>query len=73
MGLLQILGGEKIKEQIFKKMADAATAAGTKRRLIIIPDEGSEFQTETIDDDKIIVDKKEYDYLKNFFTENINK
>lgn len=72
MNILNLLGGEAIKKQLFKKMAETAKENGFKQVLITIG-EGGEFNAETLTDDFTVIKKTEKDFLLSFFEKNKTK
>jgi len=67
--LTTLFSNEGIKKKLFESLAKTAKEKGIKKMFININDEGN-FDMEVIDENKIICDKKEYDFLKTFFENN---
>lgn len=75
MDILKMLfNNEGLKQRMFERLAKTAKEKGIKT-LVITLDEKGGFNLDTIKEnekEKILVDKKEYDFLKQFFENNKN-
>lgn len=67
--LKQLFSSDKFKQQLFDRLAREAKEKGIKRILITINDKGG-FDTEILDDEKMIVTKKEWFFLHVFYSKN---
>jgi hypothetical protein len=66
-----LFSNEAVKKTLLKQFAKKAQEQGIKRILVKI--EGDEIDFEPLHDDLVLVEKKDYDFYREYFLTNINK
>lgn len=72
MSILNLLGTDAVQKQLLKILADKAKKAGIKQILITINPDGG-FDSEIPKEDSLMVTKKTFEVLNNFYQSNKNK
>lgn len=67
--LEKLFSNENFKKSIFSKLAKQAKEQGINKLLITLKEDGS-FDTEACGENHLVVDKKTYDFLLNFYNKN---